>query len=44
MRSIGYDGDYVVEMEVEDRQNALRYLAEAIEYVQQHCLAQHSEG
>lgn len=38
MRAGGYEGDYVVEMEVEDRRNTLRYLAEAIEYIRRHCL------
>jgi hypothetical protein len=33
MRSVGYDGDYVVEMEVADRENTLRYLAGAVEYL-----------
>ena len=32
----GYAGDVVIEMEVEDRENTLRYLGEALEYVQQH--------
>ncbi|KPK80538.1 MAG: hypothetical protein AMJ81_11910 [Phycisphaerae bacterium SM23_33] len=38
MRAGGYEGDYVIEMEVEDRRNTLRYLAEAIEYIRRHCL------
>ncbi len=33
----GYAGDYVVEMEVEDRQNTLTYLRQAREYVEEHC-------
>ncbi|MEW6356967.1 MAG: sugar phosphate isomerase/epimerase family protein [Planctomycetota bacterium] len=37
MRSVGYAGDYVVEMEVKDKENTLRYLAEAIDYVATHC-------
>lgn len=37
MRSVGYEGDYVVEMEVQDQQNTLQYLAEAIAYLQRHC-------
>jgi len=39
MRSVGYDGDYVVEMEVEDKENTLRYLREAIEYLETRCVA-----
>jgi len=37
VRSVGYAGDCVVEMEVEDRENTLRYLAEAIRYLAEHC-------
>lgn len=37
MRSVGYTGDYVVEMEVEDRENTLRYLEEALAYLRTHC-------
>ncbi len=33
LRAAGYRGDFVVEMEVADRENTLRYLAEALEYV-----------
>jgi sugar phosphate isomerase/epimerase len=33
----GYEGHYVVEMEVEDSENTLRYLGEAREYVLQFC-------
>ena len=38
MRAAGYEGDFVVEMEVKDRENTLRYLAEAIEYLRENCL------
>ena len=37
-QAAGYEGNYVVEMEVADAENTLRYLAEAIEYVKRHCL------
>lgn len=37
MRSVGYDGDYVVEMEVEDKENTLEYLADALDYVRTQC-------
>lgn len=37
MRSVGYTGDYVVEMEVKDRENTLKYLAEAREYIERYC-------
>jgi len=37
MKSTGYQGDYVVEMEVKDRENTLPYLAEAVGYLQTHC-------
>lgn len=37
MRSVGYDGDYVVEMEVDDKENTLRYLADAIAYLRENC-------
>ena len=37
MRSVGYDGDYVVEMEVADKENTLRYLAGAVEYLRRCC-------
>jgi sugar phosphate isomerase/epimerase len=33
----GYRGDYVVEMEVADREHTLRYLREAIDYLRTHC-------
>jgi len=32
----GYEGDVVVEMETRDRENRLRYLGEALEYVKEH--------
>jgi len=32
----GYDGDVVVEMEVADKQNTLRYLGDALAYIQEH--------
>lgn len=38
MRSVGYGGDFVVEMEVADRENTLTHLAEAVKYLQAHCL------
>lgn len=34
LRAAGYRGDYVVEMEVKDRENTLRYLAEARQYLE----------
>lgn len=37
LRAVGYSGKYVVEMEVEDRENTLKYLGDAIEYVQAKC-------
>ena len=33
----GYDGRYVIEMEVRDKENTLRYLADAREYALKHC-------
>ena len=33
----GYDGRYVIEMEVRDKENTLMYLADAREYVLRHC-------
>jgi sugar phosphate isomerase/epimerase len=36
MNSIGYRGNYVVEMEVKDKVNTLPYLADAVQYIQQH--------
>ncbi len=38
MRSVGYAGDFVVEMEVQDRESTLQYLAEARDYVTGRCL------
>jgi sugar phosphate isomerase/epimerase len=38
LRADGYTGDYVVEMEVADRENTLRYLAEAVVYLREQCL------
>jgi sugar phosphate isomerase/epimerase len=38
MRSVGYKGDYVVEMEVEDRDNTLPYLDRAVDYLRKYCL------
>lgn len=32
----GYDGDVVVEMETQDKENRLRYLGEALTYVKEH--------
>lgn len=37
MRSVGYTGDYVVEMEVADPENTLRYLADALAYLRTYC-------
>jgi sugar phosphate isomerase/epimerase len=34
----GYAGDYVVEMEVQDKENTLRYLAAAREFIRTRCL------
>ena len=39
MKSVGYAGDYVVEMEVADAENTLQYLADAIEYLKDNCEA-----
>lgn len=36
LESVGYDGDYVIEMENTDRENTISYLADALDYVQQH--------
>lgn len=33
MKSVGYDGDYVIEMEVKDRENTLKYIADALHYL-----------
>jgi sugar phosphate isomerase/epimerase len=38
MRSVGYTGDYVVEMENEDHENRLRYLGDAVAFLQTYCL------
>ena len=38
MRSVGYTGHHVVEMEVQDRQNTLRYLSDARRYILEQCL------
>ena len=38
LEGAGYGGNYVVEMEVEDRENTLRHLAEARDYLAQRCL------
>lgn len=37
MRAVGYTGDYVIEMEVADREHTLRYLADALDYLRAHC-------
>ena len=37
MRGAGYRGDYVIEIEVQDRENTFRYLAEALEYIRTRC-------
>ena len=37
MDSLGYEGGYVVEMEVKDRENTLMYLKDALGYVKQFC-------
>ncbi|MHC4561878.1 MAG: sugar phosphate isomerase/epimerase family protein [Planctomycetota bacterium] len=37
MKSVGYEGEYVVEMEVADAENTLQYLADAIAYLQANC-------
>jgi len=37
LRSTGYTGDYVVEMEVADKENTLRYLSDAVEYLEENC-------
>ena len=38
MRSVGYGGKFVVEMEVADKANTLKYLAHAVEYLKGNCL------
>ena len=35
MESVGYRGDFVVEMEVKDRENTLTYLADAMSYLKE---------
>ena len=37
MRGVGYTGDYVVEIEVQDRENTFRFLAEGLEYIRTRC-------
>jgi sugar phosphate isomerase/epimerase len=37
MRSVGYTGDYVVEIEVQDRQNTFQYLTDGLEYIRTRC-------
>jgi sugar phosphate isomerase/epimerase len=37
MKSVGYGGDYVVEMEVTDAENTIQYLADAIDYLKTNC-------
>ena len=37
MNSVGYEGEYVVEMEVVDAENTLQYLADAIAYLRTNC-------
>ncbi len=37
LRGLGYGGDRVVEMEVQDKENTLRYLAEARAYIATRC-------
>jgi len=41
LSSMGYTGDVVVEMEVEDRENTTRYLREAVDYLCTRCLEAH---
>lgn len=40
MGQVGYDGPWVVEMEVEDKENTLEYLREALDYLDQHGLSE----
>ena len=40
----GYEGDVVVEMEVEDKENTLRYLGEALAYIEEHTPGWTSRG
>lgn len=37
LRNVGYGGKYVVEMEVEDKENTLTYMADAIVYLHTKC-------
>jgi len=37
METAGYTGDFVVEMEVKDKGNTLRYLGEALQYLKNNC-------
>ena len=37
MDAAGYAGDYVVEMEVKDTENTLKYLADALAYMKRYC-------
>jgi DNA-binding SARP family transcriptional activator len=39
LTQIGYGGDVVIEMSVKDQANTFRYLAEALDYLNAHCLA-----
>lgn len=38
MKSLGYEGDYVVEMATKDRENTTQYIADALKYVREKCL------
>ncbi len=38
MDAAGYAGDFVIEMEVKDTENTLRYLADALEFLKWNCL------
>jgi sugar phosphate isomerase/epimerase len=37
MRSLGYEGDFVVEMDTKDRENTTQYIADALEYIRNNC-------
>jgi sugar phosphate isomerase/epimerase len=37
MRSLGYEGDYVVEMATKDRENTTKYIADAFQYIKNNC-------
>jgi len=37
MREVGYTGDYVIEMEVKDRENTPQYLADAVKFIETKC-------